>query len=333
MHVQVYMRMSILCVRFTEKYLASVIQTMIAWTDGIERAPDKKHVREIPQRFTWSSSLWTSQYGDIWRRTFNPISNEWSWTDKPSLVLDESGRQGLHLPHFLSVETLICMAWRRRTPDTPTKVYWQNVDQPVTAHNLCWKEEDDSDEPARLPGETWRPIKCKIGFVPCGDSRYQISNFARLKNPENHITSGFWWDGRYWASIKNCGLLDLTSCARGWRTLDGIPGSIEQAMNALACGVEPADFADHRGIKETSAWSSYTKAAQHLRPSELRKACQEIVMPKLWRVLSQLKGEENVILGESLTDLLEEVDERLPGFAKHELRFEQLRLARMGLVA
>ena len=41
-------------------------------------------------------------------------------------------------------------------------------------------------------------------------------------------------------------------------------------------------------IKETSAWSSYTKAAQHLRPPELRQACQEIVIPELWRVLSQL---------------------------------------------
>lgn len=319
-------------VRCTEKYLASVIRTMIAWTDGIERAPDKKHIREIPQRFTWSSSLWISQYGDIWRRTYNPISEEWSWTDKPSLVLDESGREGLHLPHFVPVETLICMAWRRRKPDTPTKVYLQNVEQPVTAHNLCWQEEDDSEEPTRIPGETWRTVKCKIGLVPC-DSRYLISNFARLKNPDNQITSGHWWDSRYWAAIKGCGMLDLTSCARGWRTLDGVPKSIEEAMDALACGVDPVDFADHRDIKETSAWSSYTKAAQHLRPSELRKACREIVMPELWRILSQLKEEENVILGGSLTDLLEEVDERLPGFAEHELRFEQLRLGRMGIVA
>ena len=59
------------------------------------------------------------------------------------------------------------------------------------------------------------------------------AKFHQLENPENHITSGFWWDGRYWASIKDCGLLDLTSCARGWRTLDGVPRSIEEAMDAL----------------------------------------------------------------------------------------------------
>jgi hypothetical protein len=304
---------------------------MNQWTDGILRAPDKRHVREIPQRTTWSSSLWISQYGDVWRRIYNCVSREWYWTEKLALVEDGTGRQGLKLPHFVAVEYLICMAWRCRQPDTPTKVYLHNPERSITAQNLRWQEEDDSDEPVRIPGETWRPVTLKIGLVPC-DSRYQISNFARLKNPEGQTTVGFWWDGRRWAAIAGCGLLDLTSSARGWRALD-VPKSIEDAMDALGAHTDPADYADERGIQERSAWSAYAKAAPYMRPSDLRNVCREVVASDLWRVLSQLKTEKNAILGSSLTELMEEINERLPGFEDFELRFEQLRLARMAIVA
>ena len=104
-------------------------------------------------------------------------------------------------------------------------------------------------------------------------------------------------------------------------------------MDALACGIEPSDFAAHRDIRETSAWAYNNKAAIHLRPSDLRRGCRAIVPSELWDVLTAMRRDQNPMLGENLTDLLEAVDEELPGFSDELLCFEWLRLARMGTLA
>ena len=87
---------------------------MLAWGDGLERAPCRHEVREIPQRSVYSQSLWITRKGDhVWKRCYNKITNSWAWTDRVPLIYDEEGkRQGLHLPHLVSLELLIAMAWR-----------------------------------------------------------------------------------------------------------------------------------------------------------------------------------------------------------------------------
>ena len=203
----------------------------------------------------------------------------------------------------------------------------------MTATNLSWAEEDDADERGGPdPEEVWRPLHGKkIGLVPIEDN-YQISSRGRLRNPQGRITRGHYYDDRMWAAIANVGMLDLTSAAKG-RKAHVMTPAIKEAMDALACGVDPADFADHRDIKETSAWAYITKAAQHLKPSDLRHGCREIVPSDLWDVLTAMKREGNPLLGESLTDLMEKVEEELPDFSEDRLRFDRLRLARMAILS
>jgi hypothetical protein len=104
-------------------------------------------------------------------------------------------------------------------------------------------------------------------------------------------------------------------------------------MDALRMGVDPADYAIDRGIKETSAWSAYTTAAPHLRPSDLRRACREILPPELWAALTRMKKNGDQRLGARLTGLLEVIDDYLPGFSNERLRFEMLKLGKMGILA
>jgi hypothetical protein len=263
---------------------------------------------------------------------YNPVSARWSWEEKVPLIFDEEDiRQGLHLPHFVCVTRLIAMAWRRKSADSVNTVHVQDG-KPPEAKYIRWAEEEEDETQEEIAGETWRPLDGKIGIVPM-DARYSISNFARLKSPSGEITAGHYYDERYWAAVKNCGLLDLTSTARRRRELV-IPKSIQTALDNLQCGVPPAAFATDRGILEKSGWSAYSKAAAHLRPSELRRAVRRFVDPELFDTLLLMKREGEAVLGESLTDLMSVLDARyLPGFAERRLRWEMLRLARMAVVA
>jgi hypothetical protein len=303
---------------------------MLQWRDGLVRTRGET-LRQIPERHTWSSQLMISKAGDIHRRTYNPVTREWTWSRQP-LVYDDDGRQGLHLPHFVPLPQLICMAWRPREPGTATSVLVRS-DRPPIARYLKWAEEEKAvDAEADLAGETLRPLEgVKIGIVPIGKG-YAISSHARLMGPKGDITAGFWWDGRRWAATS-AGLLDLTSAAKGRRETV-VPPSVREAMDALACGVPAAEYATHRGVEEQSGWTYYGKAAQHLSPKDLRRACLAIVPSRLWRALLKMKKEEDPRLGAKLTDLMQTLDtEYIHGFAQSRLRFEKLRLARMAMVA
>ena len=307
---------------------------MLVWRDGIERAPCKHAVREIPQRNIWSQSLWITRRGDVWKRVFNAVVNEWSWSENVPLILDDKEtRQGLRLPHsvsgFVPVAMLIAMAWRRRVPYSEAKVH-ETAGKQLSTSNIRWDEEQD-DKSGDIPGEIWRPLDGKIGLVPI-DPSYSISDRGRLKNGKGEVTAGHWWDGRMWAAVKGSGLLDLTSATKRRKEIV-IPPSIERALSALRDGVHPSQYAKDTGMKVTSAWSAYTTAAPQLKPSKLRRSCRKIVPEKLWDALTQMKRIQNPVLGESLSDLLEEVDNYIPNFSKSRLRFEHLRLARMGILA
>jgi hypothetical protein len=189
-------------------------QMMLSCTDGIEIAPCRHQCREIPQRAVHNSSLWVTRSGDsIWRRTYNPISAEWSWTERLPLILDDSGRQGINLNgNFCPLMTVIALAWRRRQPDTPTKLYLKDG-KDLHAKNIRWEEEQsdwqDCGRTGKIVGEeTWRSLEgWKIGVCLC-DPRYDISDRGRLRNPEGEISSGTWWDGRFFCAVRGAGLLN-----------------------------------------------------------------------------------------------------------------------------
>ena len=61
---------------------------------------------------------------------------------------------------------------------------------------------------------------------------------------------------------------------------------------------------------------------------------QRFVARDLWSLLVAMKGE--VVLGESLTELMDEVTKRLPRrgeFMRSDFRWEQLRIARLSVLA
>lgn len=259
------------------------------------------------------------------------MTQMWCWDEKVSLAMDEQGRQGLNLPHFVPLPQLIAMAWRRRRCGTPTRLFNTRDDRGPHATYVRWEEEEE-DDTGRIRDETWRNLSGKIGLVPMDRSRYQISSHGRLKNPQGQITRGHWWDGRYWAAIKDCGLLDLTSASKKRKEVC-VPPSVAEAIDALSCAVHPSEFAAQRRVRVKSGWSYFTKAALHIRPSDLRTSCREIISPDLWDLLSGMHSDGKKVLGERLTDLLAVVEEEMPGFSKSRYSFEQLRLARMAILA
>ena len=71
---------------------------MIRWCDGVDTLPDGSPCRQIPQKHVWSSTVWCSADGLLWRRFYNPVTRRWRWEEEPcALTIDEEGRVGYHL--------------------------------------------------------------------------------------------------------------------------------------------------------------------------------------------------------------------------------------------
>jgi hypothetical protein len=225
--------------------------------------------------------------------------------------------------------TVIALAWRRRQPDTPTKVYLKEGSD-IHAKNIEWQEEQSDDETGEIVGqETWRSLEgWQIGVCPC-DRRYDISDRGRLRNPQGDISSGAWWDGRFWCAVKGAGLLDLTSAAKRRHTITISP-AMERAMAAFRDGTPPSEYAEDNDIKINSAWSAYSGAVKNLPPQVARRGCQKMVPPDLWDALMTMKKNGDARLGASLTELLHTInDEHIRKYSKRPFHFEMLRLARM----
>ena len=127
------------------------------------------------------------------------------------------------------------------------------------------------------------------------------------------------------------GLVDLFAAAK-MQTVLSLPPSIWQARDALTSGLSPAQLSDGVGIALPTAWAYVCRAAQSLSGEELRRVVEPLVSRTLWRALIGLRHDP--IIGESLTDLMPAVKQRGAFREKSkQLEWEQLRLARMALVA
>ena len=306
---------------------------LLEWKDGVEKGPSG-NAREIPQRYVWSSSIWMTKDGACYRKFYNAVTEEWAWeSDMVDFVEDENGRMGLHLPYFIPIETLICMAWRSRVPYSPTKVYVRE-DRDAVANHLRWEEEEEViEEQEKEPEDTyrdeeWRPLRHKCGMVKC-DNRYELSNYGRLKNRHGEVTCGFWCYGSMWAAVKHCGLLNLTeACSRS----KDLPFHVLDARNMMMRGYTPEDHSFAKGVKESTSWAHFNKASQFIKGHELRKVAEALVDPHLWKALERLKRRENPVLGGPLKVLMDTILEKLPEFEEEEYAYDQLRLARTSLV-
>ena len=155
---------------------------MIRWKPGLERAPNRKLARQLPEDHVWTSQRWVTKTGDIFRRRWDVHNKTWKWDEAPvPLAFEESsGRVGLYNPSFMSLENVIATAWRKRANRGRVTL---KEDKPLEARYLRWaKEEVEEEEPDDVDQEEWRPLKWKIGPVPC-DPAFRISNLGRLKSP------------------------------------------------------------------------------------------------------------------------------------------------------
>jgi hypothetical protein len=194
--------------------------TMISWPYGLIRGPDGL-AREVPTKRVWASSIWCTKHGTCRRRHFNTVTTKWQWDRKTwPLTEDAGGQVGYHAaPCFMSVERAIASAWCMRAEESTSTIYNARPAEAIHAKHLSWdiSEQHPMESPTR-EGETWHQLKgahsWSCGVVHCGDAGYEISNRGRLKSPSGDVTSGFYFDGRRWAAVKGCGLVDLTTCAR-----------------------------------------------------------------------------------------------------------------------
>ena len=274
--------------------------------------------RQIPQRVVWSSGVFITKEGRARRRWYNLSTRKWSWDADPLPYAFSANRVGLHVDGWISIERAIALAWRRRLPDSSTRVLaWE----PLSADNMRWAEEETGEAEGSDGGrETWRPLRWYCGAVRC-DTRYEISNKGRLRSPHSgEVTGGFWFADRRFAAVKGAGLVDITSASGFGR--EPVPPYLAQAVDALLAGAHPRDLAAAALVEESTAWTYFCRAAQQLALCDLQRLVPRLVSKKLWRALQALRG--RAVLGASLKELADALEFEVP--------LSELRLARMAIV-
>ena len=304
---------------------------MIRWKQGLERAPNRKLARQLPEDHVWTSQRWVTKTGDIFRRRWDVHNKTWKWDEAPvPLAFEESsGRVGLYNPSFMSLENVIATAWRKRANRGRVTL---KEDKPLEARYLRWAKEEVEEEPDDVDQEEWRSLKWKIGPVSC-DPAFQISNLGRLKSPDGEVTRGLLFRGRRWAAA-DCGLVDLGAASKT-QSKDTPPLHIQTVIDALSTGHTPQTLADVTGLSVKTAWTYYYTALTYSKKRTIRQVWRIVLDdPKLCRVLWKLR--KAPVISASLTDLLHEVEARLPSgseFDNDEHKFSKLRFARAAIVA
>ena len=315
---------------------------LIKWPDGLERVAGHK-LRQYPQKHVWSSTLWSSRRGELFRRYFNPVDRTFSWSDPLELAVQEcTGRMGLHITaRFVPIETIICSAWRSRANDSYAKVRRVGPRREITAKHLRWSQEEEHDEAEIhdaqvIDGEVWRKMTGKCGVISCKDLGYEISNKGRLRNPDGNITRGFIFANSRWAAIKGGGLVDLHVVAGISDAPQPYPPCVKDALYALMSGHTPEEVQTVTSATVKSIWSYFSRAVEFADPSDLKLVWTLLVPKDLSSVLKRLKRAANPSIGGPLTDLHQVVSQRLPlESATHDDLFlwEKLRFARGCVIA
>ena len=300
---------------------------MHCWDDGLEEAPDGSEMRQVPTRFTWSTSLWVSEDGMLLRRHFDVTTGSWRWDGNGPLSYTEDfeGRQGFRVDNqFRPIEQLIALAWLwDRLPGSRAQVEVVSG-KPLNAKYMRWVERETIEELGIDHDEVWKPLKSyKCGIVTIPDG-YQISTKGRLKGPCG-ITKGFYFVGACgetrMASVAECGLVDLWVAAKLIPPSVYLPPALHQAANAMMSGLTPKEHAEERAgkrngiaITEETSWSYYRQALAALRlpRREIRELADSLSTSDLWRFLTELVDQGDDRIDGPLKSLFELVEEELP---------------------
>ena len=317
------------------------MSTIMRWKDGILESPSGHSMRQVPVKYTWASTLWTSRGGEVWRRHYNSVSAQWHWDEdgalEPSMTAD--GKMGFHLDNsFVPIETVIALGWLHRKPGARAVVEIQEG-KPVHAKYMQWKEAEAMVEDGQLKNEQWKKLRSvmpRIGIVPMPDG-YEISDLGRLKNTQTgDVTAGFWYEGlsgpTRFAAVKGCGLVDLHLAAKLIPAALYLKPYLLMAANAMMQGKTPRELAHAAGVQEDTAWSYFRQAAPLLPRKSLKEIGKAVATRDLWRLLVAMWEEEDKRLAGKLTDLLAIVDDELPAgspFWRVDNRMGMLGFARL----
>jgi succinylglutamate desuccinylase len=110
--------------------------------------------------------------------------------------------------------------------------------------------------------------------------------------------------------------------------------SIHQAAECLLSGNTAQDLADSAGLELSTAWAYTTTAAMHVHQDDLRQVTKQLVSRDMWKALSRMAREENVLLSGPLKELMFYMEEELNDdgafLGKGDVeRWGEVRLARM----
>ena len=290
---------------------------MIQWKHGLLRSPDGLWMRQVPAKHAWSSALWVSKCGQVWRRFYNAVRQEWHWDEEGAVVHveDEQGRMGIYLDRgFTLLEVVIALAWLHRAPETPMKVTVREG-RPIHARYISWLQGESNEERGTIRDETWRPLKVRCGVVRCPDG-YMISSEGRLKAPDGDVTEGYYFEGiaghTRLAAVKDCGLVDLGLASKILPNAIYFKPHLKTAADAMMSDVTPAQFALETSIQLDTAWSYYRGVAEFVPVTRIKEIAPKLVDKHLWRLLHELKAEGDDRLGGPLKPLMEVVQNRLP---------------------
>ena len=321
---------------------------MIRWCDGIETLPNGSPCRQLPQKHVWSSTVWCSADGLLWRRFYNSVSKVWTWADEPyALTLDGDGTVGYTLEWWMSADRCTALSWLHRAENgsdrIQEKVTVQLVDgdaptaseRAMRVDSIEWVDGDAPEDGGRsIPGEKWKPLKWSCGLIPC-DALYKISSHGRLWSPHTRtITSGFWYDGDRWAAVRGASLVPLRAAVGLQPAEERLQPRVRLAIDALMAGYGPSDLEAASGLELSTCWSYFTKASMHVPGKDLRRRVPRIVPKEMWEALEKLKARDDKRLGGSLADLMERIRRMVPSrVLEDEHVMSQLRLARTALLA
>ena len=318
---------------------------LIAWPDGVARGPHDRPMREVVQRRLWTSTVWCSEDGLVWRRHWDVASRAWRWAGAPAEpVLDDAGRLGVRLEDgWVPLALAIGRAWCHRAEDAaahdPAPLL-PDEGRPLHARHLAWREGETSREEGARRGERWKALRWRCGAVRCARA-YEVSSHGRLRSPRGGVTRGFAHDGRRWAAAEAeggayGGLVDLTTASGLRPPALALPPRLVGAAGCLVAGHAPAELAACEGIQLGTAWGYFQRAAPHVDPRALRSLAPRLVARDLWALLSAMAADGEPAFGARLLELMEAVRARLPPdgeFRSAPCQMEQLRFARVCLVA
>ena len=317
----------------------------VRWPDGVERCPSEKRVREVPFKHPFTSSIWVSKDGEIWRRFYNVLRGEWNWDQDGPLEYaeDANGRVGLNLgSQFRPIETVIALAWLHRAPETQARAELIEGSEGVHLDNIQWAEAESNVEIGSIADEKFKPLKnWKCGIVPCPEG-YSISSHGRLISPNGDITSGFWFDGACGptrvAAARECGLIDLFVAAKLIPSALHVTPCIKTAADYMMNGKSPKHHSRSECVKLDTSYSYFRQAlaALKLPQAAVRELGETLISPDLWRFLVKMCNEDDDRLAGKLTALMEVLEDDLPEssrFWRVDCQMGMLGLARQLVVA